>query len=90
MRNERIDPKTLVVPLRSNAAGLVAGAPVAAVRRRLKMASLIYDQILLEGGTAHVQAGPRGSIGVIPPLPIPRGGRPQRSGRRPQGKTSFS
>jgi hypothetical protein len=35
------------------------------------MASLIYDEILLEGGTAQVQAGPSGSISMIVPTTQP-------------------
>lgn len=57
----------LVVPLRSNASALLAGAPIAAMRRRLKFASLFYDRLLLETGIFRVQAGPRGSSSFIVP-----------------------
>ena len=42
----------LVVPLRSNASTLLAGAPIAAMRRRLKFASLFYDRLFL--GDRHI------------------------------------
>jgi hypothetical protein len=48
----------LLVPLRSNAHTLLAGAPVAAMRRRLKWASILFDRVYLEAGILHAQAGP--------------------------------
>lgn len=57
----------LVVPLRSNANTLVAGAPIAAMRRRLKFASLFYDRLYLETGILRVLAGPTGSSRFIVP-----------------------
>jgi hypothetical protein len=61
---------TLLVPLRSNASGLVAGSPVDTVRRRLKTASILFDRILLEAGVYRLQAGPGGSFAVLdPPRP---------------------
>jgi hypothetical protein len=57
----------LVVPLRSNASTLVAGAPIAAMRRRLKFASLFYDRLFLESGILRIQAGPRGSSRFLVP-----------------------
>jgi hypothetical protein len=56
-----------VVPLRSNARTLVAGGAVAAMRERLKYASLFYDSLLLESGIFRVQAGPTGSSSFIVP-----------------------
>jgi len=53
--------KTLFVPLLSNASQLLAGAPVEAVRRKLKYASIVYDRLLLENGSISVQAGRGGS-----------------------------
>jgi len=47
---------TLLVPLRSNANTLLAGGPVESVRRRLKTASISFDQILLEAGVYRLQA----------------------------------
>lgn len=57
--------RALLVPLRSNARALLAGRPVAGVRRRLKQASLIYDNIYLEDGALTITAGPSGSV-VMP------------------------
>ena len=48
-------------PLASNAHALVTGASVASVRARLKMSSLPYNQVLIESGQMHIQAGPDGS-----------------------------
>lgn len=50
----------LLVPLRSKANTLLAGAPVAAVRRRLKFANLFYGRLLLEDGIVRMHAGPSG------------------------------
>jgi hypothetical protein len=52
----------LLIPLRSNAFGLLAGSPVEAVRRRLKFASTFYESILLEAGALRITAGPGGSF----------------------------
>lgn len=71
MQNESV----LVVPLRSNASTLLAGAPVAALRRRLKFASLFFDRLLLETGIYRVNAGPRGASSFIVP---PTEGDPPR------------
>lgn len=56
------DDRILFVPLRSNAHQLLAGAPVAALRRKLKYASLTYDRIYLEAGSLTIQASAGGSI----------------------------
>jgi hypothetical protein len=61
------DRRLLVVPLRSNAHTLLNGGPVAAVRRRLKYASVLFDGILLEAGVLRVFAGPHGSSSFISP-----------------------
>ncbi len=58
---------SLVVPLRSNASTLLTGTPIVAMRRRLKYASVFYDEVLLESGILRVQAGPRGSSSFISP-----------------------
>jgi hypothetical protein len=62
----------LVVPLRSNASTTLAGAPIAAMRRRLKFASLIYDRLYIESGVFRMQAGPGGSFSTVeyPPGPV--------------------
>ena len=57
----------IVVPLRSNASTLLAGAPIAALRRRLKFASLFFDRLLLETGIFRVHAGPSGASSFIVP-----------------------
>jgi hypothetical protein len=65
----------LFVPLRSNASTLLAGAPVAAFRRRLKFASLFYDRLYLEAGVLRLQAGPNGhfsTIALAPANELPR------------------
>lgn len=56
----------MVVPLRSNAHTLMTPA-IAAIRRRLKFASLFYDHLLLESGILRVQAGPTGSSSFLVP-----------------------
>lgn len=61
------DESTLLVPLRSNANTLVAGAPIAAFRRRLKYASIFYDRLLLEGGVLRLDAGPTLSFSAVEP-----------------------
>src|SRR6266508_4574153 len=48
-------------PLRSNAKSLVAGAPAQSVVARLKLASLLYDRVLVEDGEYRIQGGPGGS-----------------------------
>jgi hypothetical protein len=57
----------VLVPLRSNAATLLSGAPVASVRRRLKFASLFYERIYLEAGVFRMQAGPGGFFSAFEP-----------------------
>lgn len=57
----------LVVLLRSNAHTLLAGAPVAAMRRRLKFASLFFDKLYLEAGVFRMEAGPAGGFSTLEP-----------------------
>ncbi len=47
-------------PLRSNAKSLVAGAPAQSVVAGLKLASLLYDRVLVEDGEYRIQGGPGG------------------------------
>ncbi|MGO8896695.1 MAG: hypothetical protein ACLQB1_44420 [Streptosporangiaceae bacterium] len=61
------DESVLVVPLRSNAHTLLAGAPVAAMRRRLKFASLFFDKLYLEAGVFRMDAGPTGYFDTLEP-----------------------
>jgi hypothetical protein len=44
---------------------------VASVRRRLKVASIIFDRVMLEGGSAYITAGPRAAISTN--IPFGRG-----------------
>ena len=55
-------PQRVFFPVRSNSKALVAGVGVSHVRRRLKLASLIYEEVLIEGRSYSVQAGPGGSF----------------------------
>jgi hypothetical protein len=55
------DPSSLFFPLRSNASALVAGPSVAAVRRRILVAGLLHDQVILESGIHYTWAGPGGA-----------------------------
>src|SRR5687768_7437579 len=51
-------PSRVFFPLASNSRSLVQGAPIATVRERLKVASLMYDEVLLEGSSIAVYSGP--------------------------------
>lgn len=53
---------TVLFPLASNAHALISGGPVANVRSRLKIASLVYETVLMEAGEMNVSAGPQGSF----------------------------
>jgi len=55
------EPSAIYFPLRSNAASLLAGAGVASVRRRLLLAALLHDRVLVESGLLRVAAGPTAS-----------------------------
>lgn len=52
------DESVLVVPLRSNAHTLLTGGPVAAMRRRLKHASLLFDALYLDSGIVRADEAP--------------------------------
>jgi hypothetical protein len=56
-----VERRFVHVPVASNAHSLVAGTPVESVRRRLKIASLLYDGLILEAGAFRLSAGPNGS-----------------------------
>jgi hypothetical protein len=45
------DQSGLLVPLRSTGSALLNAKPIESVRRRLKLASLYFDHVYLEGGT---------------------------------------
>lgn len=53
--------RDILFPLRSNAKSLVAGRGVESVRRRLKIASILFDRVMLEGGSTAIHAGPTAS-----------------------------
>ena len=72
----------LYVPLRSNAKTLVTGAPIAALRRRLKYASVFHDQVLLESGILRMQAGEGGSSSFVVPATGPQPARWQTPRQR--------
>ena len=72
----------LLVPLRSNAKTLLTGAPIEAVRRRLKFASLFYDRVLLESGVFRLHAGADGFSAVYEPAKDQEPPRWQTPGRR--------
>jgi hypothetical protein len=55
---------TIYFPLRSNAAGLVAGNGVALIRRRIILAGLLHDEVYLEDGVFSAFAGPGGGSSV--------------------------
>ena len=72
----------LFVPLRSNAKTLVTGAPIAALRRRLKYASVFHDQLFLESGVLQMQAGEGGSSSFVVPATEDRPARWQTPRQR--------
>lgn len=47
----------------------MTGASLNAVRRRLKVASLLYDVVFLESGMVSIQAGPSGASSMWRPVP---------------------
>lgn len=62
------DSSRIVFPLRSNAKTLLTGKPLSSVRRRMKLASLLYDTVLLEAGVATIQAGPTAATSMCHPV----------------------
>lgn len=57
-------PQQVLFALHSNAFGLVSGSSVETVRRRLKFATLLHDEVLVEAGGASINAGAGGSIAL--------------------------
>lgn len=49
-------------PLRANASSLLAGSPANGVRRRMKIAALLYDHLIVDDGSWHGVSGPEGSM----------------------------
>ncbi len=81
------EPSGIYFPLRSNARALVAGGPANAVRARLKLASLLYDRVLVEDGEWEAHGGPQGSVRQWdPPSDEPR--RWQTASERRRGQES--
>lgn len=62
-----IDQSTAFFPLRTNAHALLTGAPALSVVGRIKHASLLHDNVLLESGTWMANAGPAGSTAFWTP-----------------------
>jgi hypothetical protein len=48
---------------------LLTGAPVESLRRRLKYASISFEQVLLEAGVYTLRSGPGGSSAFLVPVP---------------------
>ncbi len=48
--------------IRANAHGLLAGAPVEAVRRRIVAGALLHDEVIIDDGLWDGRAGPSGSF----------------------------
>lgn len=81
----------LYVPLRGNAAVLVAGAPGAAFVRSLKVAALLHDRLILEDGSWVGVAGPGGSSEWRHPgHPGPNDGRWQSARERMSSEREWS
>jgi hypothetical protein len=65
-------PRAIYYPLRANAYGLTSGAQFANFKRRLKVAALLHDQLVLHNGVWTGVAGPRGGYQMhIPPHQAP-------------------
>ncbi|WP_157595413.1 hypothetical protein [Plesiocystis pacifica] len=76
--------RTVLFPLASNAKALLAGNPIASVRRRLKLSSLFFDKVFVESGQLWIAAGPTGNFTVNQPAGK-NGYRWQSSATRKQG-----
>lgn len=81
------EQSSIFFPLRSNAKSLLVGAPARAVVARLKLASLLYDHVLVEDGEYRIQGGPGGSSRFwMPPEESPRPW--QQPSERSRGQSS--
>lgn len=56
------DGPKVFFPLASNGHSLLMGRPLEAVRKRLKVASILHDQVFLESGLLKIQAGATGAV----------------------------
>lgn len=79
----------ILFPLRSNAASLVAGAGVASVRRRILVAALLHDQVLLQAGVHVAWAGPDGGSSITIPDERPDRWQSTRDRARRHGSRHF-
>ena len=61
---------TALFGLRTNAHQLIAGTGVAAVRRRIGLAGLFHDRVVLELGIYDLSAGPTGNMPRYHPGPL--------------------
>ena len=58
----------VLFPLRSNAHALITGPSIATVRRCIKVAALLHDQVVLDAGAVHIIVGTKGGHELrIPP-----------------------
>ena len=58
----------VLFPLRSNAHALITGPSIATVRRHIKVAALLHDQVVLDAGAVHIIVGTKGGHELrIPP-----------------------
>lgn len=78
----------VLFPLASNAHALISGSSIDSVRVRLKVASLLYDQVLVETGQRLIMAGPEGSITLPRPTSPDRPPAWQTPRERHEGQTS--
>jgi hypothetical protein len=76
-----VDPSRAYFPLRSNAESLVAGGGVASVRRRIKRASLLHDEVVFESGVYDLFALTSGEVHIW---------RPEFHAPRPSWQTARS
>lgn len=62
LQTRRVEQRTVHVPVASNAYSLLVGRPVEAVRQRLKVASVLYDEVIIEAGLYRFEAGAEGGV----------------------------
>ena len=72
----------VLFPLRSNARSLLAGKAASGVRRRIKLAALLSDRLLIEEGVRDISAGSGGSTAFWQPANTPDGARWQTTHER--------
>lgn len=72
-------------PLRSNSKSLLAGAPVASTIRRIKLASLLYDLVIIEDGYYELLAGEEYGRSELYPL----GREPRTTWQTPRDRAAI-